>query len=381
MKVVFLSNYLNHHQLPFCLEMRKKLQEDFVFVATTKISQERLILGYEDMNEKYDFVVRAYDTREYAMNLSNESDIVIIGSAPEKYIRARSKTGKITFRYNERPYKNGINIKKFIYYSTYRKFVERNKVHMLCASAYTPYDFSLSGLYKNRFYKWGYFPKIEKYNIEKVLKSKSKASILWVARFIKFKHPETVIELAQRLKENNYDFSINMIGTGDLEKDIIKLIKEYGLENHVKVLGAMNPNEVRDYMKKSEIFLFTSDRGEGWGAVLNEAMNSGCAVVASHEIGSVPFLIENNKNGIIYENGNMDDLFRKVISLLSDEEHTHNIGLEAYHSMINLWNPQVAAKRFIELSNALLKGETFDKYTDGPCSKADLLKDNWYISK
>ena len=50
MKVVFLSNYLNHHQLPFCLEMYKKYGNDFKFVSTVKINEERLRLGYKDMD-------------------------------------------------------------------------------------------------------------------------------------------------------------------------------------------------------------------------------------------------------------------------------------------------------------------------------------------
>jgi glycosyltransferase involved in cell wall biosynthesis len=45
------------------------------------------------------------------------------------------------------------------------------------------------------------------------------------------------------------------------------------------------------------VFIFTSDRNEGWGAVLNEAMGSGCAVVAADLIGSVPYLIEHKKMG------------------------------------------------------------------------------------
>ena len=33
-------------------------------------------------------------------------------------------------------------------------------------------------------------------------------------------------------------------------------------------------------MEQADIYLFTSDRNEGWGAVANEAMNSACAMVA-----------------------------------------------------------------------------------------------------
>ena len=50
MKITFYSNFLNHHQLPFCQEMVRKLGEDFKFVATEKIPLERLQLGYEDIN-------------------------------------------------------------------------------------------------------------------------------------------------------------------------------------------------------------------------------------------------------------------------------------------------------------------------------------------
>ena len=53
-------------------------------------------------------------------------------------------------------------------------------------------------------------------------------------------------------------------------------------------------------MERADIYLATSDRQEGWGAVINEAMNSGCAVVADHMMGAVPYLISHEENGMIY---------------------------------------------------------------------------------
>ena len=38
MKVTFYSNFLTHHQVPFCLEMQKRLGDDFKFVGNNKIS-------------------------------------------------------------------------------------------------------------------------------------------------------------------------------------------------------------------------------------------------------------------------------------------------------------------------------------------------------
>ncbi|MBO7519211.1 MAG: hypothetical protein J6T73_00390, partial [Clostridia bacterium] len=59
MTVALFSNYLMHHQLPFCLEMVRLLGENYIFVATEEFDRERKTLGYEDMNSKYGFVLRA----------------------------------------------------------------------------------------------------------------------------------------------------------------------------------------------------------------------------------------------------------------------------------------------------------------------------------
>ena len=45
-KVTFFSNFLNHHQLPFCIAMDRLTEGQFTFVATTPVPQERLKMGY-----------------------------------------------------------------------------------------------------------------------------------------------------------------------------------------------------------------------------------------------------------------------------------------------------------------------------------------------
>ena len=94
MKIAFISNYLNHHQLPFCIEMCKKTNNEFYFIATQTISKERLSLGYEDMNAKYPFVIETYKNnaeKQKALEYAKKCDIVIIGSAPDEYIEERLK--------------------------------------------------------------------------------------------------------------------------------------------------------------------------------------------------------------------------------------------------------------------------------------------------
>ena len=105
MKVIFVSNFLTHHQVPFCIEMQKKLGDNFKFVSTVKIFKWRLDLGFKDLDKEYDFVVRAYENDEtysYAKKLVDESDIVIIGSTTDDLLIDRLKQDKIVFRYRSR---------------------------------------------------------------------------------------------------------------------------------------------------------------------------------------------------------------------------------------------------------------------------------------
>ena len=156
------------------------------------------------------------------------------------------------------------------------------------------------------------------------------------------------------------------------------MIHEKRLDDCVQMLGAMSPEKVREYMEAADIFLFTSDFNEGWGAVLNESMNSACAVVASHAIGSVPFLLEDGKNGFIYKNGDEQSLYERVVQLIEQPELREMIGRNAYRTLAEKWNAEVVAERFIALAQALLEGKKADLFEDGPCSRAKILKNGWY---
>ena len=388
MTIAFFSTYLNHHQLPLCEAFCQITEGEFLYVSTSRISKARLDLGYKDMDYDYPFVVRTYEndeSRQKAQRIAIESDIVIFGAAPEHYVQLRMLTDKITFRYSERVYKNGVwrvfsprGLKNMLKNHTHY----RNKeLYMLCASAYTAYDFNLIGAYKNKTYKWGYFPEVKTIDIDNLIMKKrnnKKIRLLWVGRFIPLKHAEAAVVLSDMLKKRGYDFELHFVGNGELETNIRTMIEEKDLSNYTVMHGAISPEAVREQMEQSDIFLFTSDFHEGWGAVLNESMNSGCAVIASHAIGSVPFLIKDGENGFIYKNGDMKSMFEKVSRVMDDLELRERISRNAYHTMTEIWNAKSAAERFVVLTKALSEGRKADLFFDGPCSRAEVLSNNWY---
>ena len=381
MKVTFYSNFLTHHQVPFCIEMKKILGDDFKFVSTMKIFQWRLDLGFKDLDKEYDFVIRAYENDdEYskAKKLANESDIVIIGSTTDDLIEDRLKADKITFRYRSRIllftdgfWKTILNKEKWhLLYQRHFKYKNNKNLYMLCANAYGANDFGALGLYKDKMYKWGYFLETNYYDIDKLISQKEqneKIEIVWVARFIEWKHPEIAIFLAKNLKNQNYNFKLKMLGAGKLKDEMKKRIKLLNLEDVVEIIGQVPSDKVKDYYEKANIFIGTSDSNEGWGAVVNESMNAGCVVIANKKMGSVPFLIHNNENGIIYNN--YQELEDAVKSVINNKELRKKLSKNAYKYITEKWTAKSGAENLVKLFESILNGNEVE-IKDGPASKA-----------
>lgn len=383
MRVVFVSNYFNHHQKPFCDAMHDLIGDGYHFIETMPMDEERRNMGWGG-EEKPSYVKENYsceESRRQCQALIDEADVGMYGSAPRTLFRKRLGEGKLTFLYTERIYKKGCPIYKlpWHFYLNTKHYRQYKNLYLLCASAYTASDFANTFTFINKAYKWGYLTEVKKYDdLGALINAKEPASILWVARLIPLKHPEYVLEVAERLKEEGYSFKLDMIGNGELEDTLKAYIESNGLSGQVKLLGAMKPEQVRRHMEKSEIFLFTSDKNEGWGAVLNESMNSACAVVASHAVGSVPFLVVDGANGLIYKDGDVDDLYNKVKALLDNEAERKRLARNAYQTMAEEWNPENAAKKLLYIFSRILAGEKHPfPFEKGVCSKAERLKDNW----
>jgi glycosyltransferase involved in cell wall biosynthesis len=355
-------------------EMDRLLNHNFFFIETAALTEERKKMGWGG-EEKPEYVLSAYQDEnllKQAKELIFNADVVIWGSCPFSWLRPRLKAKKLTIAYSERILKGCSGFKNFLrklkYYFRLRAYQKNH--YLLCASAYAAKDYNDIGLFVDRAYKWGYFPVVKQYeDIETLIKNKKENSIVWVARLIEWKHPEMALKVAKRLKEAGYQFQLNIIGSGVLEQSLKEFITTENLQDCISMLGSISPEQVRLYMEQSEIFLFTSDSNEGWGAVLNESMNSACAIVANKEIGSVPFVVQDGKNGLIYENGNIDQLYDQVVYLLNHQDERKAMQKEAYETLCQTWNAEIAAQRLLMKINEWQgKGVTYD-WAYGPMSK------------
>lgn len=394
MRITFVSNYINHHQIPFCNALNALLQEMpdenadgtveniFTFIQTQKMEADRVLMGWDETNRPA-YVKYYYEEEALCRELIGESDAVIFGGVDdESYIAERLQAGKLIFRYCERLYKTG-QWKAISPRGLKKKYTDHTRyrnapVYLLCAGAYVASDYHIIRAYPEKMYCWGYFPETRHYDVDKLMSNKGGACtgdiktavnapgkteenriphLLWAGRMIDWKHPELPLETAKYLKEKGYAFHMDIIGGGELYPVVERLWQEYELQEVVTLRGYQSPEEVRGYMERADIFLFTSDRQEGWGAVANEAMNSGCALIGDHMIGAVPYLVRNGENGLIYQSGEKEQLFRLAEQLVKNPEKCRELGTKAYETIVNIWNAENAAKQLMQLIQEKMSGE------------------------
>ena len=334
------------------------------------------------------YVLRSYESPEneaLALSLAENSDVVIMGTAPERYLRERMQLGRLTFRYSERPLKEG-RWKIFVPYLAKKFYVNHisnrsRPIYCLCAGAFVSSDYKfLLNSYKDKCYKFGYFPFPEQRTVEELsaLKGQNdRVRILWCGRFLKLKRADLLIRAAAAAADQGFDFTLKIVGEGEEEQHLRRLVDITGLSDRTEFAGYLSPGQTREEMARADIYVCTSNKLEGWGSVIYEGLAAGCTVIATSKAGATPFLVEDGKTGFVFRSGDAKSLTDRLISCLKDREGARRMGENACTLMKESWNPEVAAKRLITVSEKLLRGEAFF-YDDGPMSKAGILYENWY---
>lgn len=385
MKLTIVSNYINHHQIPMSNELYRKLGKNFAFIQTSKMEEDRVKMGWGSEITVIPYLKLYYEEQAQCAQLIMDSDIVLFGGVEdESYIKPRLNAGKIVVRASERLYKEG-QWKSISPRGRKKKYEDHTQyadapVYLLCYGAYVASDFHIVHAYPDKKYVWGYFPAVHTYNLDTLFfkklhpgqDGKPEVRILWAGRFLKWKHPEYAVKVAKYLVQQRISFHMDIVGGGDLEEKLRAMVSKWNLEQTVTFHGFQPPQTVRGFMEEADIFLFTSDYMEGWGAVLNESMNSACAVVAGSGIGAVPFLIRHGQNGLVYRNGHLKEFEEQVLSLCRDEGLRKTIGANAYQTMIREWNPAVAADRLYRFCEGLVNGKV-EPEKEGLLSPAPLI--------
>lgn len=388
-KIVFFSPILNNHQNNISNELWNITSHSFIFVELQNLTAEHR-KGDMTNYSSCPYLLQAWKSRlnyAKAMNLAKTAECCIFSSIHSlPFQKERMKLGLLSFDMSERWLKRGIlNIFSPSILKMYSIYLlgrwNKKPLYKLCCSAYAAKDQYILGTFKDKCYKWGYFTKAIDKITDQSYSYNSKVLLMWCARYLKLKHPEIPIIVASKLKEKGYDFVLDMFGSGKYENKAKKLADRLDLHGTVNFHGSKENNIILQEMAAHDIFLFTSDKNEGWGAVANESMSNGCAIIAGDTIGCTKYLINDKINGLIScspkcssgfnnpDNAAINSIVQNVEWLINNPSKMKTIQHNAREQIITTWSPHTAAERLIKLIECLNNGkETIFK--DGPCSKA-----------
>lgn len=182
----------------------------------------------------------------------------------------------------------------------------------------------------NKIRIWGYFVEPSDMPQNGSRQFHSPLRILWVGRMVDWKRTITIVEAVKRLE----NVELTVVGEGQEENGLKAAAR--GLAN-VRFRGFVKAAQVRELMREHDVYILSSDGGEGWGATLNEAMEEGMCVFGTYEAGASATILPEDR---LYHAGDVDGLVR----LLKGKLEFTDIGE---------WRADRAAKRLTALLKEL----------------------------
>lgn len=163
--------------------------------------------------------------------------------------------------------------------------------------------------------------------------------LLTVARLSRaeqYKGYDQMIKIVGELSKEVPHLKYLIVGSGDDEKRIKKLISDFALEDKVILAGSVSHQEIQDYYSLADLFIMPS-KGEGFGVTFIEALACGKPVIAGNKDASPEALLGGNL-GIIIDPDNLDEIKQAVLKVLKrdgpeglyDSTHLRQCIIDAY---------------------------------------------------
>lgn len=140
-------------------------------------------------------------------------------------------------------------------------------------------------------------------------------------------------------------------GTGPLEEELRRKIRELKLEPYVRMAGFIE--DVPSFLSELDVFVLPSD-SEGIGLAIMEAMATGLPVVAT-AVGGVPEVVSDGQTGILVPPRQPKLLAQAIVRLLVDPDLARAMGAAGRNRVEALFDAKVMAERTVAVYRSLVR--------------------------
>lgn len=159
---------------------------------------------------------------------------------------------------------------------------------------------------------------------------------------------EYALMAIRQLVDAEVPVRLDIIGDGPERQRVLYTIHDLGLENHVRLLGRLSPEQVRDRLQQANVFLLSS-LSEGISNAVLEAMACSLPVVTT-DCGGMREAVTDGVEGFVVPVRDPEAMARALMRLWKDKELRQRMGGNARKRVLK----EFALKKHIEQWHALI---------------------------
>lgn len=178
-----------------------------------------------------------------------------------------------------------------------------------------------------------------------------KLRFVYVGSLIKLKNVMLIVNALNNISKDE-NVKLDIIGDGSEYENLRKQVEILGLQNDVSFLGKMPMKQVHLKLNNYDVLVMPSIR-DGWGAVINEGLQSGLFIVSSDNCGAKT-LIVNSDRGLVFKNKDVDSLTDALKYCIS-----HSVEIKNSRQKVLKWSDKINGTSMSKyMLDCLLKNET-----------------------
>ena len=159
-----------------------------------------------------------------------------------------------------------------------------------------------------------------------------------VARLFNLKGHKYLVEAAPAIVKMNPKVRFLLVGDGILQDQLQQRVAELGLQNHVRFVGLVAPDEVPHYLHAMDMLVHTSE-WEGLARVLPQALICAKPIV-SFDIDGAPEVCINDETGYLVPPRSIDLLSEAILKLANDQSLRLRLGQNGKQKFTDLFRHQ-----------------------------------------
>jgi glycosyltransferase involved in cell wall biosynthesis len=162
-------------------------------------------------------------------------------------------------------------------------------------------------------------------------------NIVFIGSFLKWHKVDSLVRCFERLKKNEVNARLTLIGNGLEFQNIKNMVQESPFENAIELTGFLDGEKLLHYKKQAHIGVVA---GANWYCAPNKIFEygvAGMAVVAA-DTPTISFLSENLSGLVLFKQSSEDDLYKQLEKLCLDKNYRNKQAFDLQNQIKNSYS-------------------------------------------